>query len=127
MAPMEAMEIITEARSLKGSDEESNASHGSKEELAVILRGGPSRQVSLLSLRSNSASTLHGRIRPDLSSYPVVPCRSPIYTTLQNRLEQKRLGEELGIRSQDNIWKQDSMTTLVAPSLVHIHNSSRQG
>ena len=62
----------------------------------------------------------------DLSD--LAPChRSSIHTTAQKGLEQKELDEELGIRSQDNILRQDSMTALVAPSVVHVRNSSREG
>jgi hypothetical protein len=82
----------------------------------------------LPSLRSNSVRTLSGGIRPNPPPYPDLPNRSSIiHTTAQKGLEQKQLDKELSIRSQDDILRQDSMTALVAPSVVHVRDSSREG
>lgn len=35
--------------------------------------------------------------------------------------------EELGVLQQDDLLRQDSMTQLVAPSAVHMHDSNRKG
>ena len=107
--------------------QKSTSQTGSQRQLGVQLQGDPSRRASLPSLRSNSVSTLSGRIRPDLSPYPDLPNRSSIHTTAQKGLEQNELDDELGIRSQDDILRQDSMTALVAPSVVHVRDSSREG
>ena len=107
--------------------QKSTSQTGSQRQLGVQLKRDPSRQPSLPSLRSNSVSALSGGIRPDLSPYQDLPNRSSIHTTAQKGLEQKELDEELSIRSQDDILRQDSMTALVAPSVVYVRNSSREG
>jgi hypothetical protein len=35
--------------------------------------------------------------------------------------------KELGVLQQDDLLRQDSMTQLVAPSAVHVHNSNKKG
>lgn len=39
----------------------------------------------------------------------------------------QRSNEELGVLQQDDLLRQDSVTRLVAPSAVHVHDSNRKG